>query len=274
MEKNVDLGIVNQVEKEKHIASTIQADTLFYFCEKLDYLEIPIKNRLISARYCEENIEYLKIPNIKRIAYPMKCFCDINMHRLAKHLAGYGSYGIALKKEWGMKNKIQPVQYINPASTLIEDFSKAFSNALKIDKKSQTDNEKMMKSYLLHQMMYFKPYSGMAKNKKTGEEEEKCFTDECEWRFVPNVSCLGYSQVYYDETILKDGDLREISNSLQGKPEASLKFDYEDLKYIIIKSEDDLKKIMKIINEIKITQEEKNLLISKIIIWELSGGDF
>ena len=29
----------------------------------------------------------------------MKCFCDINMHKLDEHLSWYGYYGIGLTKE-------------------------------------------------------------------------------------------------------------------------------------------------------------------------------
>ena len=64
---------------------------------------------MISPRYCVEDISYLKIPKLKRIAFPMKCFCDINMHRLDVHLGWYGYYGLAFSKEWGMSRGIQPI---------------------------------------------------------------------------------------------------------------------------------------------------------------------
>ena len=57
---------------------------------------------MLSPRYCEEDIRYLKISNLKRMAYPMKCFCDINIHKLTEHLDWYGYYGLAFSKEWGM----------------------------------------------------------------------------------------------------------------------------------------------------------------------------
>ena len=277
MEELLDLKKPNGVKEEKikkHIPSKIQADTLFNFCSKLEYLEEPIKTKMLSARYCEENIEYLNLEEIKRISFPMKCFCDINMHKLEEHLSWYGYYGLAFKKEWGMKKGIQPVQYVNPDTELIKDFSESFIKALKIDKTKQTESEKVMKNYLLHQLMYFKPYSGKMKNRNNQEEDEKCFTDECEWRFIPNVSRLGYKQIYFDEQVLNAGNLNDISNSMIGKEEISLDFSYDDLKYIIVRTKEDVEKISDTIMKMKIKKEQKRLLISKIIAWDLSGGDF
>ncbi len=277
MEELLDLKKPNGVKEEKikkHIPSKIQADTLFNFCSKLEYLEEPIKTKMLSARYCEENIEYLNLEKIKRISFPMKCFCDINMHKLEEHLSWYGYYGLAFKKEWGMKKGIQPVQYVNPDTELIKDFSESFIKALKIDKTKQTESEKVMKNYLLHQLMYFKPYSGKMKNRNNQEEDEKCFTDECEWRFIPNVSRLGYKQIYFDEQVLNAGNLNDISNSMIGKEEISLDFSYDDLKYIIVRTKEDVEKISDTIMKMKIKKEQKRLLISKIIAWDLSGGDF
>ena len=58
-------------------------------------------------------------------------------------------------------------------------------------------------------------------------------------------------------------------------PKVSLKFDYEDLKYIIVNTKEDFKTLSKFINSLKeIGIEEKEILFSKILIWELSGGDF
>ena len=111
----------------------------------------------------------------------MKCFCDINLHRLEEHLAWYGYFGLAFTKEWGMKNRIQPIQYINPNSALCRDFSSAFKAALRLDTSKESKEQRYLKDFLLHEMMYYKPYEGNMKNRNTNKFERKCFTDECEW---------------------------------------------------------------------------------------------
>lgn len=277
MKELINLENVKKVNKSKnkHIPSKIHPDTLFTFCSKVDYLKSPIKSKMISVWYCDEDIRYLGISKLKKIAFPMKCFCDINMHKLEEHLSWYGYYGLALTKEWGMKNGIQPVKYINPNSSIVKDYKIAFLKALKINKQTQTESERTMKNYLLHQLMYFKPYSGMIRNRNTGKKRKKCFADECEWRYIPDVSVAKYKQIYYNEQILNAGILDDISLSMLENPQISLKFEYDDLKYIIVKTKEDFKQISEMISELEdISIDDKNQLLSKIIIWELTGGDF
>ncbi len=259
---------------QKHIPSKIQADTLFTFTTELDYIIPIIKCKMVSPRYCEEDIKYLKIPHFKKIAFPMKCFCDINMHRLEEHLQWYGYYGLAFSKAWGMQKQIQPIQYINPDSNLRKDFSTAFSAALKLDMQKESKAQLKMKSFLLHEMMYYKPYEGKMKNRNTGRIEKKCFTDECEWRFIPEVAKVGFEPVYYDKNILNAGVLSELSNSMFGIQEISLNFDYADLKYIIVKTVSDFDVLAKEIVSLGLNKSEEHQLISKVIIWDLSKGDF
>ena len=123
-------------------------------------------------------------------------------------------------------------------------------------------------------MMYYKPYEGKMKNRNTGKIENKCFTDECEWRFIPDVTVAGFEQAYYDETIFNAGVLNDISNSMAGISEISLGFDYSDIKYIIVKTKEDFEKLTSEIVSLKLEEMIEHQLISKIIVWDISRGDF
>ena len=275
--EEVKLGSVDSVEKEnqpKHIPSTVQADTLFTFTNQLDWIINPLRSKMLSPRYCEEDVSYLGIDAINRIAIPMRCFCDINLHRLGDHLSWYGYYGLAFSKDWGMKKKIQPLQYINPNSHLRDDFSVAFSAALQDDKKNKSEAQIKLQNYILHQIMYYKPYSGVFANRRTGEHADKCYTDECEWRFVPDVSIEGYPPVIFDEDILHAGNLVTISNAMEGLSSISLTFEYSDIKYIIVNSLSDFQQITSVISNFDVDDSVKFDLISKLIVWENSKGDF
>lgn len=160
---------------------------------------------MISPRYCSEDIEYLKIDGIKKIAYPMRCFCDINLQKLDYHMSWYGNYGIAFEKSWGMQNDIQPVHYLNENSTLRKDISDTFQRILKEDDKEETETQKMLKDYLLHELMFYKPYQGNFVNRNTNEKSRKCFCDECEWRYVPNVRGIGLQQTIPEYEIPNTG---------------------------------------------------------------------
>ena len=271
---NLGYAKVNKVTCEKHIPSTIQADTLFTFMPELDYLITIIKNKRISARYCEEDLRYLKLPKLKKIAFPMKCFCDINMHRLEVHLECYGYYGLAFEKAWGMRKGMQPLQYINPNSNLRRDFSEVFTVAMNLDGQDEKSPQSKMGNFLLHELMYYKPYDGIIKNRNTNKKKRKCFADECEWRFIPNVSGTGFHQILRDEEIINADSFEMLNNGLEKVVDVALSFNYEDLKYIIIKKKEDFYVLLDTIKNINISDDEKYLLTSKIIIWENSKGDF
>ena len=274
--KRVSLGKATQTnaKSKQHVPSTVQADTLFTFTSHVDYLITTIRNGMISPRYCAEDLGYLKIKGIKKMAFPMNCFCDINMHKLDDHLSWYGYYGLAFSKEWGMSKKIQPIQYINPDSELRKDFATAFSAALKAEPTKKTSAQSKLKSFLLHQLMYYKPYSGMFENRNTKKRCRKCFTDECEWRFIPDVSIAGFQPVYYDQKIINAGGLVDMSNAMSGVPEISLKFEYSDVKYIIVKDNSDFVKLTTAITELGMDDISEHELISKVLVWENSKGDF
>jgi len=276
MDKNpvvsLDNPKVRESKQKNHTPSTIQADTLFTFTPKLDFLIPYIKTRMISPRYCVEDISYLKIRKLKKMAFPMKCFCDINMHRLGVHLDWYGYYGLAFSKEWGMNRGIQPIQYLNPNSALRVDFTTAFSAALTTPIARKGSAQEKMKSFLLHELMYYKPYDGKMENRNTGKTENKCFTDECEWRFVSDVTVAGFEQALHGDMIVNAGVLEEISNSMAGIPEISLQFDYDDLKYIIVKTRADFEKLVFELSDLDDPVQHE--LISKVLVWDVSGRDF
>ena len=273
--KVLSIGKAESVKTEAnhHIPSKVQADTLFTFTSQLDFIKKPIKTRMLSPRYCAENIDYLNIDKFKKLAYPMRCFCDINLHRLGEHLEWYGYYGLAFSKEWGMKNRIQPIQYINPESHLCADFGQAFNAALNLQSDTSPEST-MLKNYLLHELMYWKPYQGEFKNRNTGKAEIKCFTDECEWRFVPDVTPEGFDQVLFEQNKLDTELFYKMSNAMDGLEKISLKFDYSDIKYIIVKTNSDFVELSNTISELKMTKPAEHELISKIIVWDRSGGDF
>ena len=63
-ENGLNLGRAegNKTPRKKHTPSTIQADTLFNFMTKLEYLIWAIKNKRLAPRYCDEDLGYLTIP--------------------------------------------------------------------------------------------------------------------------------------------------------------------------------------------------------------------
>lgn len=231
------------------------ADTLFHFVDRLDYLLPIIEKSAIIPRYCTEDIDYLKI-NKDKIAYPMVCICDINLHKMQEHISFYGGYGIAFSKKWGIEKGIQPLQYINPKSLLRQDFSEAYQYAY------QAETSTPAQDFLLSQMFYFKAIDGTME--RNGDTVQKNFTDECEWRFIPDVSSIALPQAIDEDDLF----VKEVLNkTLAGAEKCWLQFNADDVKYIILNSTEEFAKVSEVIKSKKLGTSESDKLISKVIIW-------
>ncbi|MCH5298091.1 MAG: hypothetical protein J1E85_10550 [Ruminococcus sp.] len=272
-ESIIQINNVASLIESEHTSSTLQPDTLFHFMERVDWLIEIVQNKCISERYCQEDIAYLKISGIERLAIPMRCFCDIRLHDLQEHIQYYGACGIAFPKHWGMQKGIQPIHYINPNSKLTNDLSEVFNDSLLNKSKRESRLQKKLKNYMLHEIMYTKPDSGNSRNRISKKEDRKCFTDECEWRFIPDLSPIDYPTLVVCDGTNNDY-IAKLTESLSAYREVSLQFEYEDIKYLIVENNDDFVKLSTVINELQIKDTEKLKLISKIIIWENSRGDF
>ncbi|MGL6184774.1 MAG: abortive infection system antitoxin AbiGi family protein [Clostridium chrysemydis] len=242
------------------------ANTLFRFTGSLDWLMEMISNKCIYPRYNEEYLDYLNLPHeIDRIAIPMVCFCDIKLQDLGKHMELYNEFGIGLRKSWGISKGVQPIQYVNPSSILCKTTSQLFN--LLLDDKQPT-RETIEESFL-YQLLYMKPLSGKMM-RKDGLKEECNFHDEHEWRFIPEMSILEKNNM--EGFIINHQKLRSeyydmYSEALKTIPDAWLRFEYEDVKYIIVKHSYREKLIEKI-EGLSINTIKKIELISKIFIYD------
>ena len=192
-----------EADRQDFVRPVLSANSLFHFIGKLDDLLEDIRFKALPPLFCTEDVRYLSI-DFKSIAYPMICFCDINLHKMNAHSEYYGPYGIAFEKTWGITRGVQPIQYVCNNSILAKDFSEAFSYAY--NKQSNTPPA----DYLQTHMYYLKPLSGPME--KNGLITEKNFCDECEWRYIPDFSQYGipqalrenelYSKSFWNDLIL------------------------------------------------------------------------
>lgn len=265
-EKNLITLPDNTKADDSQFETKQSANSLFRFVTKLDYLIDILRNKAFIPRYYGEDIKPYKIDiNEDYLYYPMICFCDIPFHRINEHIHLYGAdgYGIAFSKKWGIENKVQPLQYINPNSNLCSDFRDAFSASLK------SETEDSARNFLLSQLFYYKPILG--EMERDGNLITRVFTDECEWRYIAEVDPNILPQVIPESK----SHLKEFYNeALKEKSEYWLTYDWDDIKYIIIKSRDELSKVHQLLDD-KIEDKMQLInLISKIIVWDDMKGDF
>ena len=263
MNNIIDLGKGVIQKKQKRNIYKQSANSLFNFMKKPAHLEEILIKKCLYPRYCEENISYLGNPSIKKIAFPMKCFCDIYLNKLASHMYIYGKYGIGLNKEWGINNKVQPIQYINKKSKIVLDFKKSLKYCLS----NRCDVK--MKNTVLHNLKFMKPLQGnMARDNKN----IRCiFHDEKEWRFVPNITehHKEIKSLIYNDLELTQVHYNKYSEIIKTIPELCLSIEYSDIKYLIVESDNDRVNLINVIMKKCVgTDEEKYILISKILVFD------
>lgn len=87
------------------------ADELYHFTRTMSNVVSIMRNKF-KPFFCIEDLSHMYSgKNNLLIAYPMVCFCDIPIKRTAEHRKSYGNYGVALSKEWGIKNNFSIVDY-------------------------------------------------------------------------------------------------------------------------------------------------------------------
>lgn len=268
-----------------------------YCIENIDYLDI-----------YNEDIKF------EEIAVLQKCFCDIPFHKLTErftlqgegtefetlsnndklkasqnntHPDFYGKYAIAFSKKWGEANDLQPIHYLNEMSNYTKDFMDYFNFVL-----GEDDIDERHVGNVLNGVSFIKPLRGIMNRQFVTENGEdvtirfwKNFHDEMEWRYVPSNVILqkfGIDAVIANPKVLKlenelEGRAIDVFNeSLKNDSYQSLwiKYNYDDIRYIIVPSIQDrvdlIKTIIKLSDEKFSNQEqpelEKLVLISKILV--------
>ena len=197
------------------------------------------------------------------IGIPMVSFCDIPLSRTADFCERYGYYGIALRKEWGIKRGINSVLYVtndniyyslNFYRTVAEWWKKKAEEKgvevvndhnMKIDfRKTGVDvladmvNCMLADSHNKTLAGFFKPYT---MTKADGSIQENYM--ENEWRYVINdteeIPWLRSEEEY--QKWRGKGDKPESSETLKEK---KLSFNVDDITHIIIKKETELNNII------------------------------
>ena len=302
------------------------ANTLFHFTEKLDYMWPMLEQCAIIPRYFSENIEYLRLNDEKRsiqkISVLGTCFCDISFHKLSStfhirvdqcddkekyeqlperermefecsmtHPKFYGEYGIALCKQWGEINGVQPVHYLNENSSFRTCFANAFNVAI-----SSENLEDEISENIAERLAYQKPLKGhmtvshvFADGSTLSLNIMKNFHDECEWRYVPSeqqcrISNLKFLLTNYGQMVLQKRINRMISAG--NYVNLYLPFQLDDIRYLIVPdSAGRIELIKRIISTTKcgkctplsnaLVDKEylQDILISKILVLDDIEGD-
>jgi len=239
----------------------LSSNSLIHLTSTIDALE-GILSECFRLKYCKEACDW----SVERstMYVPMVSFCDIPLSQIKDHITSYGCYGIGLTKEWAIRNHLNPVLYIEGNSYLAKSYEKALSHISDIE----TDNDDTKNAYfqLIDIVRYTKNYQGDLIRKGITTKNYR-FSDEREWRYIPDLdeNC----SAFYTDAEFNDKDTR--SSAKESISKMRLEFEPNDIKYIIIKDENE---ITGIINHLrtwagpKFTMQDVERLTTRIITSE------
>ncbi len=240
--------------------NAVSANTLFHFTPSLDNLLSILKNNFYPRYYPED---YSIFKDGMTIAFPMVCFCDLPFSQIRKHIKIYGSYGLGLSKDWGIRKGMNPLLYLSKDSPLYKEYLTAIPGLF---------NERWSDPDALKISTFIKRIRGdfYSKNLMTTLKNYN-FTDEREWRFIP--SDLDKRLSFYSSP--SESELKSSNTALE-KSKYRLEFEPSDIRYLILNKEDEIYEFLAKLDEIKEKYDfkTKRVLSSKILTVERIQEDF
>jgi hypothetical protein len=202
-----------------------KANNLFHFTRSLTSLQGILSGGFLP-RYSLEDARHMA--DDLYVAYPMTCFCDIPISRIADHTAFYGEYGLGMTKEWGLKNGLAPLLYTPPQSAVTKLIDYLLSIHLTDADGKSTSVQEQLNQHFSRLAPMIKPLSGYTV--AAGTLVEKEFYQENEWRYVPHEH-----EIVFREDFEKQRD--RLNDEIASK---RLEFSPHDVKYIFVKSDSEI----------------------------------
>ena len=209
---------------------------------------------------------------------PMVSFCDIPLSQVKDHISKYGSYGIGLTRQWGIRNKLNPVLYLEQSS-LLSDSYRLVANQFLVRASQEKERVAQSLEYfraivaLGEILSYTKNYQGSLVRSDGSTTPDYRFADEREWRYV--LPSNNAATPIMSETTF---------NSKEGKARAEeliaanrLVFHPDDIKYVIIKDESEIHEFVEHLRDakrVRYTPTEIDRLTTRIITAEQIVQDF
>jgi hypothetical protein len=245
---------ISRKKNTSSLEENLSSSVLFTFTPKLDYLLSLLEEGISPRLVCE------RIPGTK-LSYivPMKCFCDIPLGKIKRHIGRYGNYGLGIKKSFLQKIGVTPIVYIHQNSELFFRFNKTTSEELA-----------KMPFFPLLKRYYGDDYYIDPETLKV-ERKRIRFYDEREWRYIPKGIKPDTSNQF--QTI-EEGALSVFKMNLDKNFEyPSIQIPFEEIEYIIIGKKKETAEMVKQLR-LKFGRPEMERLIPKLISAESIIKDF
>ena len=244
----------------------LSSATLFHFTRSIETLKKILAGGF-KPFYTSEDLTMFGVSECPGI--PMVSFCDIPLSQAKQHVADYGRYAIGLDKRWGMAKNISPVHYIYEGSICARVISEIYDGLPK--EAFDVDCTCMKFDTRTAIFFYGKPYRGHLRRKytATGEIVDKgdvTFYDEREWRYVPfaDQTLKGMEEIPAGvRTMLSEKeyeDAETLGTSITSLHNYyRLTFGAEDVKYLIVDTEEEIPELVDFINALEGDCENREL---------------
>lgn len=241
----------------------LSSNSLIHFTNSKESL-IGILKEEFKIKYCSEKV--ITHQGELNYAIPMVSFCDIPLSEVKNHIKSYGSYGIGLKKDWGKKNGLNPVFYVEKNSMIGSNYFEAF-NEIFIGKRISDCNEIEFKQ--IDVLRYMKNYEADLITDKINKPNYR-YADEKEWRFVLSKEQAQF--VVKNEYYIKNKE--KYNNPIDI---LRLGFSPEDISYVIINNDSEISEFIDVLRKSKgkkYPYDEVERLITRLITVEQILNDF
>jgi hypothetical protein len=202
----------------------------------------------------------------------MTSFCDLTIMQLSTdsiHRKSFGEFGIGLKKDWGTRNGVSPVMYVHKESQQTKRLYWLIKSLKELHRKEKdADKIEAIAQEMIDSFKYIKPYSGFWQKAKR-KTKRIVYYNEREWRYSP---LLNEHPIL--SAVIKENktEIEKLNKILREKV---VKFEVNDVKFIVVKSKKDIPVFTKAIHDMPLIDiEQKNQLITKIISFEEIREDF
>ena len=201
----------------------VSSNTLFHYTKEIGSLKSILAKGFYMS-YCMEESG----------AFPMISFCDLRLSQAKYYLDNYGKFSIGMSQEWGVRNGLNPVVYLEEKSYLSKSYNEAGKFLFELHEDSEIDIKEHLQPILealLNIDRFRKPRVGML----NGNPNYK-FYDEREWRYIPNMSITDFKP-QLNELEYPKYKKKNKKPHLKKHP---IKFKASDIRYLIVATEDDL----------------------------------
>jgi hypothetical protein len=221
----------------------LSANSLFHFTKEKNFL-YRILDEGFKLSYCRE--DFFIGGEQQSIRVPMVSFCDIPLSEIKNHIDSYGPYGLGLSKEWGKLNKLNPVLYVEQDSFLSRSYERILSRFVpeeaQVNEVPDTD-----KAAVLDVLRYIKNYEGSLTRNNGRRIRMYRFSDEREWRYVPEVTedC----HMILEDRLYQRKEIREVA--LEKLSRLRLRFNADEVRYIVIDKDAEINDLVEYLRHIK-----------------------